>query len=180
MITIISATNRPQSECLKLSRLAFNLVKSKTSEDVQLLDMSSIPYDWIHPDMYNKNKVSESLNKIIDQYLTPASKWLIISPEYNGSYPGILKLFLDACSVTPLKKNIFPKKAALIGVASGRAGNLRGMDHLTGVLNYLGFILYPDKLPISSIKTLQDTEGNISNPDAITALEKFLDNAIKF
>ncbi|MEY2905061.1 MAG: hypothetical protein RJA52_1077 [Bacteroidota bacterium] len=180
MITIISATNRPKSECLKFSELTFNILKSKTKEDIKLLDMSSISYDWIHSDMYNKTKVSDSLHQIINEYLTPSSKWIVVSPEYNGSYPGIFKLFLDACSVTPLKNNIYPKKSALIGVASGRAGNLRGMDHLTGVLNYLGFILYPDKLPISSIKSLQDENGHITHENTLITLVNFLDKVLEF
>jgi NAD(P)H-dependent FMN reductase len=48
--------------------------------------------------------------------------------------PGSLKLFIDACSVREYKQNFKGKKAALVGIASGRAGNLRGMDHLTGVM----------------------------------------------
>jgi chromate reductase, NAD(P)H dehydrogenase (quinone) len=180
MILIISGTNRPKSESLNVSELTLQFLKSKTDQEIQLLDLSAIPYDWIHSDMFQKSSVAPSLLEIIDHQLRPANKWLFVTPEYNGSYPGILKLFLDACSVTPFKNEIYPRKAGLIGVASGRAGNLRGMEHLTGVLNYLGFVLYPDKLPISSIKSLQDQNGTITDPATLMTLDKFLSSFLEF
>jgi NAD(P)H-dependent FMN reductase len=49
----------------------------------------------------------------------------------------------------------------LIGVSTGRAGNLRGMEHLTGMLNYLNMHVHPEKLPVSSVQDLIDDELKI-------------------
>jgi NAD(P)H-dependent FMN reductase len=92
-------------------------------------------------------------------------------PEYNGSFPGSVKLFIDACTVREYSRNFKDKKAALVGIASGRAGNLRGMDHLTGVLNYLGMTVMPDKLPISSIFKLKNGNGEVTDEDTLKIME---------
>jgi chromate reductase len=84
----------------------------------------------------------------------------VVSPEYNGSFPGVLKLFLDALSVKDYKKTFSGKRVSLIGVASGRAGNFRGMEHLTGIFNYLNMIVMPNKLPISSVEKVIDEKGD--------------------
>jgi len=105
---------------------------------------------------------------IQDNYIKPASKFIFIAPEYNGSIPGFLKLFIDACEVKPCYHG---KKACLVGVASGRAGNLRGMDHLTNILNHLKMTVYHNKLPISSIGNLVDEKGNLSM-DTKTVIEQ--------
>ncbi|HMQ45838.1 MAG TPA: NADPH-dependent FMN reductase [Saprospiraceae bacterium] len=170
MITVISGTNRKNSECLEFARLYCELLRQKTDEEVKLLAMEEIDYDWIHPDMYATQ--SPSLSRLQDEYLLHAEKIVYITPEYNGSFPGVLKLFLDACSVRAYKATFKGKKAALVGVATGRAGNLRGMDHLTDVLHHLGTIVLPNKLPISRIRDLQDEGGEIIDPATIAVMEQ--------
>jgi len=86
----------------------------------------------------------------------PADKWVLILAEYNGGVPGIFKLLIDAISVRN-KDGLKGKEVLLIGVAAGRAGNLRGLDYMTNCLNYLGMKVHPQKMPISLInKVLSD------------------------
>ena len=96
-------------------------------------------------------------------------------PEYNGGYPGILKLFLD--SVSP--KEWTNKKVCLVGVSSGRAGNLRGMEDLTGILNYLKLHVYYTKLPISTVDKVLNEAGNFISDEqknaSIAQLQGFLE-----
>ena len=105
---------------------------------------------------YNNSPVAE----IVEKYINPVNKLIFVIPEYNGSFPGILKLFIDA--VHP--RNFESKKAALIGVSSGRSGNVRGMDHLTSILHYLKVEVYHDKLPISSIDGLLSNDKLAHEP----------------
>jgi NAD(P)H-dependent FMN reductase len=113
---------------------------------------------------------------LLKDFILPAQKFVFIAPEYNGSFPGILKVFLDAI---PPEMNR-GKKSALIGVSSGRAGNLRGMDHLTGILNYLGMHVHPNKLPISSVLSLMDAEGNFRDEITKTVLEKHAIDTVSY
>jgi NAD(P)H-dependent FMN reductase len=180
MLTLIAGTNRPNSATQKLTNFLANRIQKTTDLQVEVLDLSLITHDWIHSNMYQKDQVSPELLDLIEHFLRPSSKWIFITPEYNGSYPGIVKTFLDAISVTPFKKEIYGRKAALLGVASGRAGNLRGMEHLTGVLNYLGLTVYPDKIPFSSIKNIMDEDGNITHEESLAVLDKLIERFSTF
>ncbi len=178
MITIISGTNRKDSECLQFARIYQDILIQKYAGTVKLLALEQVPHDWFHPDMYDYQ--SDSLIALQDEYMIPAEKFIYISPEYNGSFPGVIKLFIDACSVREYRRTFKGKKAALAGVATGRAGNLRGMDQLTGILNHVGTIVLPNKLPISSINNLKNGEGEVIDPATLKAIEAQVDELLAF
>jgi chromate reductase len=180
MITVISGTNRKNSECLHFAKAYANIIRSKSDEQVELLALEAIPHDWFHTDMYETEQQSPSLSALQNAYMLPASKFVYVIPEYNGSFPGALKLFLDACSVRKYKETFKGKKAALVGIATGRAGNLRGMDHLTGVLHHVGTVVLPNKLPISRIRQLMDKQGNITDEATLLVMEKQADELLNF
>ena len=93
MITIISATNRPNSSTLKVAKNYAQLMEKQGVES-KILSLESLPVDFIFTDMYGKR--SENFQQLLDKYIIPAQKFVIIVPEYNGSYAGILKTFIDA------------------------------------------------------------------------------------
>ncbi len=180
MITVISGTNRLNSEALHFAKHYTTLLSAKTTEPIKLLALENIPHDWFHPDMYEKEKQSPSLAALQDEFILPATKFVYVIPEYNGGFPGALKLFLDACSIRDYKANFFGKKAALVGVATGRAGNLRGIEHLTGILHHVGTVVMPQVLPISSIEKILDTAGNVTDAGTQNAIERQVDAFLAF
>lgn len=179
MITVISGTNRRESESLLFARQMADFLQANSSEVVKLLSLESIPHDWFHADMYEKGQQSTSLRHLQDEFILPADKFLVVSPEYNGSIPGALKLFLDACSIREYQTNFKGKKAGLVGVATGRAGNLRGIDHLTSILHHMGTIIMPAYLPISRIGNLTD-DGTILDEITLKIMEQFAINFLAF
>jgi len=70
------------------------------------------------------------------------------------------------------------KKALLTGVATGRAGNLRGMDHLADVLNYLKITVHPNKLPISVVNSVMGSNGRVMDKNTLIAIQQQLDEFI--
>lgn len=172
MITVVSGTNRQGSRCKIFAQQYYDfLVELLPEETIHFLALEDIEQDWLSAAMYNPESMADSLKAIQDKYVLPATAFVFVSPEYNGSFPGILKFFIDACSIRQYKDNFQGKKAALVGVASGRAGNLRGMHHLSGVLNYLGTTTLPDQLPISQIEKLL-TDDKISDEGTLAVLKK--------
>lgn len=172
MITIISASNRVGN----LSALFANYCKQeleRRGEEVKLFELNSLPESINLNSVYEYD--SSVFAKIAKEYIEAAEKFLFVVPEYNGSFPGILKLFIDAIHPSKFKD----KKAALIGVAAGRAGNLRGMDHLSDILNYLQVAVMPQKLPISRINQLID-DLEIHDEVTLAELQKQLALLQKF
>lgn len=154
-IVVVSCTNRPNSNTLKVSKIYENILKDK-QVDVRILDFCSLPENIAFSETFGKR--SPGYARLIEEYVTSYQKFIFVVPEYNGSFPGILKTFLD--SMHPREWS--NKDVCLVGVADGRAGNLRGMEHLTGILNYLKMHVYHDKLPISIINKVIDAEGKFT------------------
>jgi chromate reductase len=175
MITIISGTNRSDSLTEKFAKHFYELIKSKTEQPVKFFSLQELPDDVLHVGMYSGKKQSKVLREIQEEVMMPAEKFIFVSPEYNGSFPGVLKLFLDACSVHEYNSTFKGKKAGLVGISSGRSGNIRGMDHLSTVLNHVGTEVMGAKLPISKCGDLVDEKGVISDENTLAAIESHVD-----
>jgi NAD(P)H-dependent FMN reductase len=146
----------------------------KQGVNCKLFSFENLPYDIAFQEVFNKR--SGNFQQLLEEFVIPAEKFVFVVPEYNGSFPGLLKVFLDAIH-PDINRG---KKAGLIGVSSGRAGNLRGMDHLNGILNYLGMHVHPNKLPISSVLTLLETDGTLKDDGTRKALEKHSMDIVKY
>src|SRR5947209_4647569 len=108
MVTIISSTNRPGSSTLKLSEYYQKRLKEKGLE-AGILSLTQLPANLIVSDLYGKRSAAfEPIQEIV----TKTQKFLFVIPEYNGSFPGVLKTFIDACS---FPESFYEKKAALVG-----------------------------------------------------------------
>ncbi len=165
MITIICATHRPKNQTLRVVEKYRELLQELKHTPV-LLRMDELPRDFIYSDSFGKR--TEEVEQIIHEKIVPAGRLVIISPEYNGSYPGVFKAFLDG-----VKPHVWKgKKVALVGVASGRAGNLRGMDHLTDVLHHLRAEVFSFKVPISGLDNLMNEEGEMIDEATLEVLRK--------
>jgi chromate reductase len=138
MVTIIASTNRPGSSTLKLAQYYQKRLAHKGLE-TNLLSLTELPDNLIKTDLYGKR--SQEFEKI-QQLITNTHKFLFVIPEYNGSFPGVLKVFIDACS---FPESFYEKKAALVGLSSGKYGNIRGIDHFTGVCHYIHLNVMPLK-----------------------------------
>lgn len=171
MTLIVSGTNRPNSNTLKIAKY-YQKILSQKGEQSKILDLSILPESLVHPDAYLKTYADF---KEIQEQVTKAEKFIFIIPEYNGSFPGIMKLFLDACAYPD---SFYEKKVALVGIATGKYGNIRGIEHLTGVCNYMNLHVMPLKLHIPYIHLELDENHNLFKADTLKftnqQIEKFI------
>ncbi len=173
MVTIISSTNRPGSSTLKLAKYYQKRLLEKGIE-AGLLSLSRLPANIIESDLYGKRSAEF---EPIQQIITRTEKFLFVIPEYNGSFPGVLKVFMDACS---FPESFYEKKAALTGLSSGKYGNIRGIDHFTGVCHYMHLHVMPLKIHIGSVKQEFDDNGNLFKEDTVQFTDEQMDKFIVF
>jgi chromate reductase, NAD(P)H dehydrogenase (quinone) len=178
-ILVLSGTNRKNSKTEVIAKHCYTYLKEHYEGNVVYLDLTDVENELIHPFMYEKDQLTDKLKEVQDELIVPSKTWLIVSPEYNGGFPGILKLFIDAISMRKYGESFTGKRAAMIGVSSGRAGNLRGMEALTGFLNYLKFTVFPNKLPVSQISHQLNSEKQLNEISAST-LHKYLTELIEW
>ena len=180
LITILSGSNRKDNLTFHFAQHAYQLLQQKKEIDVKLVDLSAFEPIEISNDMYTKDSQPKAITQLQDTYIVPSTRFWFFIPEYNGSYPGIVKLILDILSVRLYKESFDDKKACITGIASGRAGNLRGMDHLSSVLNHLGMHVHPNKVPISSIYNYLNENKKLTDNTINEVLEKQIEQLLSF
>jgi chromate reductase, NAD(P)H dehydrogenase (quinone) len=180
MITIISSTDRQDGLTHVLAQHYFEKIKESTATPVRLFSLENLPSNLYGKDMYKKETISSSFQTIENELLIPTEKFIFIIPEYNGSFPGILKLFIDAASIRSKMAIFKGKKAALVGVATGRAGNIRGLEHFTSILMFMGVAVLPNLLPLSGFNKLLDSEKNIIDEGAMKGIDMQISQFLKF
>ncbi|WP_443944370.1 NADPH-dependent FMN reductase [Pedobacter sp. AW1-32] len=173
MITIIAATNRPNSNTLKIAKYYQSQFKLK-GDDASVFSLEHLPADVLNTDMFGKrSEAFQSIQEMINQ----TEKFLFIMPEYNGSYPGVLKVLIDACNYPDSFAN---KKAALVGLSSGKYGNIRGVDHFTGVCHYIHLHILPLRIHIPNIKSELNADGLLYQEDTVKFVNEQIEKFIAF
>lgn len=173
MTTLISSTNREGSNTLKLTEYYHRQLSAKGFES-EILSLTDLPDNFIVTDLYGKR--SEAFQSIQDK-ISATSKFLFIIPEYNGGFPGILKTFIDACK---FPDSFYGKKAALVGVSSGKYGNVRGVEHFTGICHYINLHVLPLRLHISAIGKEFDENGDLFKEDTMKFASQQIEQFIAF
>lgn len=164
--TIISGTNRKGSNTIKVAKQYEDILKDK-GINVQFITLENLDINYRN----------DALINLENEVFIPTTKFIFVTPEYNGSFPGVLKAMIDN---TNIERVWWGKKALLTGISTGRAGNLRGMEHLTGVLHYLKMNVHHNKLPISIVNKLLNSEYTIEDSGTLVAINNQLEEFIRF
>ena len=154
MTTVIIATNRKDSASGRVGREIEQRALA-SGKAIQVWDFNDLPADIAFGETYGNR--SAAFQNAIDTFVAPIQQLVFVVPEYNGSFPGILKLVIDA-----IPQKIWQDKMAyIVGVSSGAAGNLRGQEHLTGIFHYVKMHTHYFKPKLSAIQDAWDDEGNL-------------------
>ena len=133
MITVVCGTNRPDAN----SEVIGNLYVTKLTalgENAHLLNLKDLPSDFVTSALYDNAGKNEAFNPFREA-MANAHKFIFVVPEYNGSFPGVLKAFIDGLKYPVTFRG---KKAAMLGLSSGIQGAGLALSHLTDILNYCG------------------------------------------
>lgn len=146
LITLLAGTNRPNSRARRIANY-YSIMLTELGAANQILDLAELPVDFIATALYAQVGTNPEFNRLA-RMLDAGNKIVIITPEYNGSFPGVLKAFIDGL---PYPGGIWGKKAALVGLSNGGQGGLLAMTHLTDILMYLGTAVLPQRVRLPFI-----------------------------
>ncbi len=147
MIKIIIGTNRVNANSEKIALIYQELLKNM-GENSEIINLNALPNDFVFTALYEFNGKNEEFNRIHDQ-VREGKKFIFIVPEYNGSFPGILKSFIDGMTYPNSFRH---KKCAMVGISSGIGGGSIAMSHLTDIFNYLGMHVLAFKPRLAKIE----------------------------
>jgi chromate reductase, NAD(P)H dehydrogenase (quinone) len=172
MIEVISGTDRPKSNTRRVAKYCHQLLEEAGAR-AQILDLMDVPIDAAAGGPYFRG-APDAFAPFL-QRIQNAEGVLMIVPEYNGSFPGALKLFIDYWKYPEAFEN---RPMAFVGLG-GRWGGLRPVEHLQQVFGYRNGYLFPERVFLSNVKDLLE-EDRVKDPHASALLVSQARNFIKF
>ena len=172
-ILIVSGTNRPGSNALRVSKLLETSYK-KAKVAVELFSLESLPPETFAPTSY---ATKPPALVAIQQRILDAAGLHIVVPEYNGSFPGVLKYFID---MLKFPESFEKKPVAFLGEAAGLWGGLRAVEQLQMIFAYRNAHLFPTRIFIPGVNGNLDADGKLTDADLATRVEEQCAGFAKF
>jgi len=171
MIEVICGTDRPNSNTRKVADLLVEDYKA-LNIPVQLLDIAALDFHDAVGGTYGnaRGTIQAAVERV-----NKADGVVFVVPEYNGSFPGALKLFIDYWKY-PTSFEFRP--VAFVGLGL-RWGGLRPVEHLQQVCGYRNAYVFPHRVFLSNVRdTLKD--GKIADPVIVDLLKAQARDFVKF
>jgi chromate reductase, NAD(P)H dehydrogenase (quinone) len=164
-ILIISGTNRPGSSALKIARVV------RGHYQAAQIPVSFFSLEELGPEIFSPASyaVKPPAMLVIQDRVLAATGLHIVCPEYNGSFPGVLKYFID---MLKFPESFEDKPVAFVGESAGMFGSLRAVEHLQDVFAYRKAHLFPDRVFIPAVHTVLDAAGKLTDAEIDRRLAK--------
>ena len=147
------------------AQAVFSQLARRSRVETQLIDVATLPIRTDDAGESAKDpEFSEAMNR--------ADALVVVAPEYNRGYPGLLKHVLD----TNLHEYIH-KAVGVVGVSSGIFGGARVIENLLPVLRELGFVTIFWDVNFNNVRTRFDESGALVD-DSFLSVDKFLDELV--
>ncbi len=153
-ILVISGTNRPGSNALKVAQVVMGHYR-ELKIPAELLSLTELPSEVFDGTAY-ATKPPAMVR--IQQRVLDAQGLHVVTPEYNGSFPGILKYFID---MLKFPESFDRKPVAFVGEAGGIWGGLRPVEQLQLIFGYRNAFIYPERVFIAGVKEKFDQAGKL-------------------
>ncbi len=160
-IPVILGTPRQERMSEYVAKLVVEVVKRHEVE-TELIDIRNIPLSTMDEGESIKNPGFSAT-------VMRADALIIVVPEYNHGYPGMLKHLLD----TNLKEYIH-KAVGICGVSAGGFGGTRVIQNLLPVMRELGLVTIFWDVNFSNVHQLFDASGTLLEQSYIQRIDKFL------
>ena len=173
MITLLIGTNRPASNSRKVAR-HLEEIYAELKVPLCVLDLANLPAEIFLPASYaQKPKSFHPFSETILQ----SSGVHVISPEYNGGIPGVLKYFID---MLKFPESFEHRPVCFTGLSAGIWGALRPIEQLQAIFGYRNAFIFPERVFLPQINQSLDENGWIKNPELLDRLRKQANGFVDF
>jgi NAD(P)H-dependent FMN reductase len=107
----------------------------------------------------------------LSEKLQAAEAIILVTPEYHGSFSGVLKNALDYFSAEFYRKTI-----GIVSVSAGKFGGINAAQQLTLVMNNIGGICLPTKLLVPEVYGAFNDKNELINEHTLRSSQKFIDD----
>ena len=156
-ILVISGTNRPNANTLRMARVVERHYQA-AGIPTNFYDLADMPHELFSPHAYATKPPAWGP---VQQRVLAAAGLHVVTPEYNGSFPGVLKYFID---MLKFPESFERKPVAFVGVANGTWGALRAVEQLQLVFGYRNAYVYPDRVFVPAAREKLSADGRMIDP----------------
>lgn len=165
MIILLAGTNRPGSNTRKVVR-HLEEIYTHLRVPFHVLDLAHLPQEIFLPASYAAKP--DAFHPFAEQILLSAGVHLV-TPEYNGGIPGVLKYFID---MLKFPESFDQRPVCFTGLAAGMWGALRPVEQLQAIFSYRNAHIYPGRVFLPRIGDLLDETGRLKDPELVERLRQ--------
>ena len=165
MMTVLVGTNRPGSNTRKVAKVVEQCY-GELKVPLRVLDLAQLPPEIFSPSSYGEKPAAF---RPFSEGILQASGLHVVTPEYNGSVPGILKYFID---MLKFPESFEERPVCFTGLSAGMWGALRPIEQLQAIFGYRNAYLFPGRVFMPGINNLLDDAGKIKDPELQKRLKK--------
>ena len=165
-IPVILGTARKGRASENVARFVYEETQKRAGVETELIDIRDLKFP--------SDDAGEAIKDAgFSETCARADALILVVPEYNHGYPGLLKHALD----TNLKEYIH-KAVGICGVSAGPFGGARVIEHLLPVMRELGLVTIFWDVNFSGVGKLFDEQGQLLDTAYVRRLDKFLKELI--
>lgn len=173
-IPIIVGSTRRDRQSIKVGRFVFARLRQRPGVEAELLDLLELNFPIMEERLHRRDDPPPGLREY-GAKIARADSLIIVTPEYNNGYPGVLKNSLDY-----LLPEYERKPIGIVTVSAGGFGGLTCLAQLRLVTIGMGAFPIPESLPISRVQTSFNEDGTPNDPAYEKRAASFLDEMLWF
>ena len=173
-IPVIEGTTRRGRESIKVARFVYERLRQREQIETELLDLAEYDFPIMEERLRFRDDPPPRLQEFSEK-IARSDSLVIVTPEYNNGYPGVLKNALDY--LLPEYKR---KPIGIVTVSAGGFGGINCLAQLRLVTLGMGAFPIPAALPVSRVQSSFDAEGNPLDPSFEKRAAAFIDEVLWF
>ncbi len=173
-IPIILGSTRRERQSIKVAKFVLKRVQQSPLVSSELLDLAQYEFPIMEERLRFRDDPPRGLREFARK-VDEADSIIIVSPEYNHGYPGVLKNALDY-----LLPEYERKPVGIVTVSAGRFGGLNCLNQLRIVSLGMGAFPIPAEFAVAKVQESFDDQGETKNPAYEGVFREFFEELLWF
>ena len=162
-ILLLVGTNRPGANALRIAKVIEGLYHA-AGITVDGYSLHKMPVEIFDPRSY---AAKPDVWLPVQQMVVECKGIHLITPEYNGGFPGVLKYFID---MLKFPESFVHKPVAFVGEAAGVWGGMRPVEQLQQIFSYRNAHIFPERVFIPKVNDRFDAAGQFVDQEILGKL----------
>ena len=170
---MVVGTNRPGSNTRKIASQIEEIYRGLNTP-LKVLDLANLPQEIFNPGSYAEKPVSF---KPFSEGVLQSTGLVVVTPEYNGSLPGVLKYFID---MLKFPESFERRPVCFVGLGAGMWGALRPVEQLQAIFGYRNAYIYPERVFVPGVFGALEESGRLKDAELVERLKKQVEGFVTF